>query len=73
MSTTDNESGSGLAGDLLYGADAIRVHLVALGLPEDTDVYYLRRARKWPIGKDGAYLIASKKRLERHAQRITAA
>jgi hypothetical protein len=64
-----------LAGDLLFGADAIRDYLVHLGMPEDTDVYYLKLAGHWPIGKtsgDGGSLVASKRRLARHAQKITA-
>ena len=64
-----------LAGDLLVGADAILAYLVFLGMPEDTDVYYLKRAGRWPIGKTsggGSSLVASKRRLARHAQRITA-
>jgi len=62
------------AGDLLVGADAIRDYLVYLGLPEDIDVYYLKRAGHWPIGKtggDGGNLIASKRRLVHHAEKIT--
>ena len=54
------------AGDLLVGAEAIRAYLAHLGMPEDVDVYYLRRARRWPIGKtagEGGSLIASKRRL----------
>jgi hypothetical protein len=70
-----DDGGERLAGDLLVGADAIRDFLVHLGIPEP-DVYYLRRAGKWPIGKTsdgrGAFLIASKRRLVRHAQKITA-
>jgi hypothetical protein len=64
-----------LAGDLLVGAEAIKAYLVSLGMPEDTDIYYLKRAGHWPIGKtggDGGSLIASKRRLARHAQKITA-
>jgi hypothetical protein len=64
-------------GDLLVGADAIRAFLVQLGMPDDTDVYSLRRKRQetgegWPIGSDGGRLFASKRRLARHAQKITA-
>ena len=69
-----NDGDERLAGDLLVGADAIRDYLVFLGMP-DPDVYYLRRAGKWPIGKtggDGGSLIASKRRLARHAQKIAA-
>jgi hypothetical protein len=74
MDTTHDE-GSDLAGDLLVGADAILAYLVFLGMPEDTDIYYLKRAGRWPIGKtsgEGGSLIASKRRLARHAQKITA-
>jgi hypothetical protein len=65
-----------LAGDLLVGRGPILAFLVSLGMPEDTDVYYLKRAGHWPIGKTsdggGGQLIASKRRLTRHAQKITA-
>lgn len=67
-------NGRVVGGDLLVGADAILDYLVFLGMPEDTDVYYLRRAGRWPIGKtagDGGSLIASKRRLARHAEKIT--
>ena len=59
-----------LAGDLLIGADLIEAHLRYLGVP-DPDAYYLRRSGKWPIGKYGANLAASKLRLNRHAEEIT--
>jgi hypothetical protein len=59
-----------LAGDLLVGAEPIEAHLKHLGVP-DPDAYYLRRTGKWPIGKYGANLIASKRRLNRHADKIT--
>jgi hypothetical protein len=64
-------------GDLLVGADAIRAFLVYLGMPAGTDPYYLKRARRWPIGNTGGgdgrggKLIASKCRLTRHAEEIT--
>ena len=58
-------------GDLLIGADPIEGYLKILGVP-NPDAYYLRRAGKWPIGKYGANLIASKRRLARHAEKITA-
>jgi hypothetical protein len=64
------------AGDLLVGARAIRDFLVWLGRLSDEDgeddVYYLKRTGRWPIGTDGGNLIASKRRLTRHAQKITA-
>jgi hypothetical protein len=69
-----NDGDERLAGDLLFGAEAIRAYLIFLGIP-DPDVCYLRRAGKWPIGKtaDGksANLIASKRRLTRHVEKIT--
>jgi hypothetical protein len=63
-----------LAGDLLVGADAIRAFLVYLGMPEGVDPYYLKRAGRWPIGNTGGKggkIIASKRRLIRHAGEIT--
>ena len=42
-------------------------------MPEETaDPYYLKRAGRWPIGNtggEGGKLIASKRRLSRHAER----
>ena len=41
-------------------------------MPEETDPYYLKRTGNWPIGKtggDGGYLIASKRKLAKHAQK----
>ena len=64
-----------LAGDLIVGASRIRDFLISLGMPESVDPYYLRRTRRWPIGntgRDGGNLIASKRRLARHAQKIAA-
>jgi hypothetical protein len=67
-----------LAGEFLLGAEAILKYLISLGvLPADAtveDVYYLRRSKRWPIGStagdDGGKLIAIKRRLGRHAQKI---
>jgi hypothetical protein len=63
------------AGDLLVGADAIRSFLIYLGMPEGTDPYYLRRTGRWPIGSTGGSsgggkLIASKRRLAQHTDKI---
>jgi hypothetical protein len=61
------------AGDLLVGAAAIRAFLVHLGMPEKIDPYYLKRSGHWPIGNtagDGGKLIASKRRLARHAEKL---
>jgi hypothetical protein len=64
-----------LVGDLLVGANAIRAYLAYLGMPADTDIYYLRRAGRWPIGNTGGggggKLIASKRRLIQHAEKLT--
>ena len=76
MDTNHHEEGDKrLAGDLLVGATRIAEHIsVLVGEPVDeNDVYYFRRVQKWPIGKYGAELIASKTKLNRHAQKITAA
>jgi hypothetical protein len=59
--------------DLLVSADPIRAFLVSLGMPENTDPYYLKRSG-WPIGNtagDGGKLIASKRRLIRHVEKMT--
>jgi hypothetical protein len=63
------------AGDFLVGRDAIHSFLVGLGMPEETDVYYLKRSGNWPIGgtalDGGGKLIASKRRLIRHLEKLT--
>ena len=71
----DDEPGERLAGDLLVGFDAIQKYLAHLGMPADIDIYRLRREKLWPIGKTagtGGSLIASKRRLARYAQKLTA-
>jgi hypothetical protein len=74
MDTNQHDEGDErLAGDLLVGADAIRAYLIFLGMPEETDPYYLKRSGNWPIGNtagDGGKLIASKRRLARHTEKI---
>ena len=63
------------AADLLVGREKIRAFLISLGMPETIDVYWLKRAGHWPIGKtggEGGSLIASKRALTRYAQKITA-
>jgi len=45
-------------------------------MPAGVDPYYLKRAGRWPIGntgggRAGGQLIASKRRLIRHAEDIT--
>ena len=79
MTTNQTDEGGehvgGDAGDLLVSAPAIKDYLVALGMPATTDPYYLKRTG-WPIGNtsaDGGKLIASKRRLARHTQKLAAA
>jgi len=64
-----------LAGDLLVGRKAIQQYLAYLDMHADADIYYLKQCG-WPIGKSGssrsATLIASKRRLARYAQKLTA-
>jgi hypothetical protein len=72
MDTTQYDEGDARPGDLLVGADPIRAFLVSLGMPEKTDPYYLKRSG-WPIGNtagDGGKLIASKRRLARHTEKL---
>jgi hypothetical protein len=67
----DDESVERFAGDVLLGAKSIAEHITALGFPaNETDVYYLHRAKKWPFNKYGVFLIASKRRLTRHAENL---
>ena len=67
----DDESVERLASDVLLGAKSIAEHITALGFPvNETDVYYLHRAKKWPFNKYGVFLIASKRRLTRHAENL---
>jgi hypothetical protein len=62
---------SALADDVLLGAKSIAEHITALGFPVDEgDVYYLHRAKKWPFNKYGSFLIASKRLLTRHAEKL---
>ena len=76
MDTSQQDDGDErLAGDLLVGAARIAEHIsVLIGEPVDEDdVYYFRRAGKWPIGNtagDGGKLIASKRRLTRHTDKL---
>jgi hypothetical protein len=65
----------GLADDLLFGAGRIAEFMAAAvigGEVDADDVYYFRRSGKWPIGKLGKDLIASKAALTRHARKAVA-
>jgi hypothetical protein len=62
--------------DLLLGGETIRQFMIDyFGMPEDVDVYYLKRTG-WPIGKTStahsAQLAASKRRLIGYVNKITA-
>lgn len=57
-----------LADDLLIGATAISEEL---GVPRH-DVYYLFKTKRLPIGKLGKNLIASRRKLRRAAEALTA-
>jgi hypothetical protein len=70
MDTNQHDEGDARPGDLLVGADAIRAFLMHLGM--EADPYYLKRSG-WPIGNtagDGGKLIASKRRLAKHTEKL---
>jgi hypothetical protein len=70
-STSQLDEVGALADDVLLGAKSIAGHITSLGFPVDeADVYYLHRAKKWPFNKYGIFLIASKRRLTRHAEKL---
>jgi hypothetical protein len=70
---TDQHEGDAarLADDVLLGAKEIAKHVAAiLGKPvNENDIYYAHRSKRLPIGKLGAFLIASKKRIGSHVAR----
>jgi hypothetical protein len=77
MDTNQSDRDEFADNDLLVGKRPIHAFLVSLGMPPETDIYYLRRVGNWPIGSTapggkGGRLIASRRRLARHAQKITA-
>ncbi len=45
--------------NVLVGAEAIEAYLAEIGFPNE-NAYYLHRTKRWPIGKYGKYLIATK-------------
>ena len=60
------------AGDFLVGGDAIRAFLIAARDPARPPSYYFKRAG-WPIGYtggDAGKLIAIKRRLIRHIEKL---
>jgi hypothetical protein len=73
MDSTQHDETDVQQGDLLVSRDPIYDFLVLLGMPTSTDVYYLKRSG-WPIGSTaatGGKLIASKRRLISHIQKLT--
>jgi hypothetical protein len=56
----------------LHGAEEIEAYLAEIGFP-DQDAYYLRRVGRWPIGRYGKYLFATKSALDRRARQIKSA
>jgi hypothetical protein len=56
-----------VADDVLRGAVAIGAELGV----EPADVYYIRKTQKYPIGKSGKTLIASRQELRRHHRTTT--
>jgi len=72
MSIDEQSADDRFTADLLRGAAAIAAYLNELG---ETDVkpgnvYYLRKTSKYPIGRHGGELIASKRQLARHLKKI---
>ena len=73
MSLDDQSDNERFAADLLRGAVAIAAYLNELG---ETDVkpgnvYYIKKCQKYPIGRHGGELIASKRQLTKHAKKIS--
>jgi hypothetical protein len=64
---TDNPNSN-----VLKGGRQIEAYLAEIGFP-DEDAYYLHKTGRWPIGKYGKFLIATKANLDRHARKLTAA
>jgi hypothetical protein len=75
MSIDDQSDGDRFAADLLRGAVRIAAYLNELGETDvkPENVYYLRKSSKYPIGRHGGELIASKRQLARHAKKISSA
>jgi hypothetical protein len=72
MSIDDQSDDERFTADLLRGATRIAAYLRELGEDvEPGNVYYLRKSGKYPIGRHGGELIASKRQLARHAKKIS--
>jgi hypothetical protein len=68
MDTTEERQTERLSDDLLLGAEAIAAELGV----EPSQIYYIYKAKKLPIGKFGKQLIASRRKLRSAAARLTA-
>jgi hypothetical protein len=72
MSDDQSENDQRFAADLLRGAARIAAYLKELGEEvEPEDIYYIKKSGKYPIGRHGRELIASKRQLMRHAKKIS--
>jgi hypothetical protein len=74
MNTSQHNEAEIRLGDLLVGEKANHAFLVDLGMPEDTDVYYLKRTGNLPIGNTsgaGGKLIASRRKLASYTEQLT--
>jgi hypothetical protein len=72
MSIDDQSDNERFTADLLRGAARIAAYLRELGEDvEPGNIYYLKKSGKYPIGRHGGELIASKRQLARHAKKIS--
>jgi hypothetical protein len=73
MSIDDQSDNERFAADLLRGAERIAAYLNELGEEdvEPQDVYYIKKSGKYPIGRHGRDLIASKRQLRNHSRKIS--
>jgi hypothetical protein len=73
--TPQRDSGEAPTADLMVGAARIaRFISDDIGVPTDeAGVYYAAKTGRWPIGRLGAKLLASKSALLRHGRKMAAA
>ena len=69
MSNDLSNTTTSLGGDLLRGAKEIADYI---GEPNPKKIYHYAAKHYLPIGRMGALLVASKKRLREHLDRLTA-
>jgi hypothetical protein len=65
---SDQTKSPRLADDLLIGAKLIGEYI---GTKNTGQIYYLAKTGQWPIGRIGKTLIASKRQLDRRADKLT--